>query len=300
MNLPGPFLRTIEQVFGQRGRDFLQALPDLVDEAARRWQLADVQPVSNLSYNYIAFADRLGESVVLKIGVPDRELLSEMTALCLFDGRAAVRLLDSDEEHSMFLLERLRPGDMLTTVEDDRQATEIAADLMRLLWRTQISGSRLIQLSDWFKGLEKLRRRFDGGTGPLAAHLVGRAESVARDFCTEDHSPTLLHGDLHHFNILSSKRGWLAIDPKGVVGPAAYEVGPFLINPWMVSGLQLDTPRLIRDRIAIFSERLGFEGSRLRDWGLSHAVLSAWWSLDGDEDWRPAMQCAEILAGMQT
>ncbi len=199
MNLPGPFLRTIEQVFGQRGRDFLQALPDLVDEAARRWQLADVQPVSNLSYNYIAFADRLGESVVLKIGVPDRELLSEMTALCLFDGRAAVRLLDSDEEHSMFLLERLRPGDMLTTVEDDRQATEIAADLMRLLWRTQISGSRLIQLSDWFKGLEKLRRRFDGGTGPLAAHLVGRAESVARDFCTEDHIPTLLHGDLHHF-----------------------------------------------------------------------------------------------------
>lgn len=300
MNLPGPFLRTIEQVFGQRGRDFLQALPDLVDEAARRWQLADVQPVSNLSYNYIAFADRLGESVVLKIGVPDRELLSEMTALCLFDGRAAVRLLDSDEEHSMFLLERLRPGDMLTTVEDDRQATEIAADLMRLLWRTQISGSRLIQLSDWFKGLEKLRRRFDGGTGPLAAHLVGRAESVARDFCTEDHIPTLLHGDLHHFNILSSKRGWLAIDPKGVVGPAAYEVGPFLINPWMVSGLQPDTPRLIRDRIAIFSERLGFEGSRLRDWGLSHAVLSAWWSLDGDEDWRPAMQCAEILAGMQT
>jgi streptomycin 6-kinase len=300
MNLPGPFLRTIEQVFGQRGRDFLQALPDLVDEAARRWQLADVQPVSNLSYNYIAFADRLGESVVLKIGVPDRELLSEMTALCLFDGRAAVRLLDSDEEHSMSLLERLRPGDMLTTVEDDRQATEIAADLMRLLWRTQISGSRLIQLSDWFKGLEKLRRRFDGGTGPLAAHLVGRAESVARDFCTEDHIPTLLHGDLHHFNILSSKRGWLAIDPKGVVGPAAYEVGPFLINPWMVSGLQPDTPRLIRDRIAIFSERLGFEGSRLRDWGLSHAVLSAWWSLDGDEDWRPAMQCAEILAGMQT
>jgi streptomycin 6-kinase len=60
-----------------------------------------------------------------------------------------------------------------------------------------------------------------------------------------------------------------------VVGPAAYEVGPFLINPWMVSGLQPDTPRLIRDRIAIFSERLGFEGSRLRDWGLSHAVLSA-------------------------
>jgi streptomycin 6-kinase len=296
MNLPGPFLRTIEQAFGQRGRDFLRALPDLVDEAARRWQLADVQPVSNLSYNYVAFADRLGESVVLKIGVPDRELVSEMTALCLFEGRAAVRLLESDEEHSMFLLERLKPGEMLTTVEDDRQATDIAADLMRHLWRANISDPTLIQLSDWLKGFEKLRRHFDGGTGPLAADLVSRAESVARDFCAEDHGPSLIHGDLHHFNILSSKRGWLAIDPKGVIGPAAYEVGPFLINPWVVSGLQTDTPELTRNRIAIFSERLGFERSRVRDWGLAHAVLSAWWSLDGDEDWHPAMQCAEILA----
>ena len=299
MNLPGPFLRTIEQTFGQRGRDFLQTLPDLVDEAARRWQLTDVQPVSNLSYNYVAFADRLGESVVLKIGVPNRELLSEMTALHLFDGRAAVRLLESDEERSMFLLERLKPGDMLTSVDDDSQATEIAADLMRLLWRTQISDARLIQLSDWFTGFQKLRTRFDGGTGPFSDHLVSRAESIARDFCAGQHIPALIHGDLHHFNILASRRGWLAIDPKGVLGPAGYEVGPFLINPWVVSGLPADAPGLIADRIAVFAEHLEFERSYLRDWGLAHAVLSAWWSLDGDEDWRPALQCAQMLASLQ-
>jgi len=296
MNLPGPFLRTIEQVFGQRGRDFLQLLPHLVDTAVRRWQLTDVQPVSNLSYNYVAFAERLGESVVLKIGVPDRELLSEITALCLFDGRAAVRLLESDEEHCMFLLERLKPGEILTTVADDREATRIAAELMLLLWRTQISDPRLIQLADWFKGFERLRMQFGGGTGPLAADLVSRAESLARDLCAEDHVQTLIHGDLHHFNILASQRGWLAIDPKGVLGPAAYEVGPFLLNPWVVSGLQTDTPDLTRDRIAIFAEHLGLERSRVRDWGLAYAVLSAWWSLEGNEDWRPAMQCAEILA----
>lgn len=298
MNLPGPFLRTIEQTFGQRGRDYLEVLPDLVNEAVRRWQLADVQPVSNLSYNYVAFADRLGEEVVLKIGVPDRELVSEMTALCLFEGRGAVRLLESDEEHSMFLLERLKPGEMLTAVEDDHQATEIAADVMRLLWRTQISDPRLIQLSDWLKGYENLRTRFDGGTGPFSAHLVSRAESTARDLLTEPFVPTLIHGDLHHFNILSSGRGWLAIDPKGVLGPAAYEVGPYLLNPWVVTGLQADTAKTIQDRICAFSDRLGFERSRLRDWGFAFAVLSAWWNLDSNQDWRVAMQCADILAGI--
>jgi len=40
-----------------------------------------------------------------------------------------------------------------------------------------------------------------------------------------------MHGDFHHYNVLSSDRGWLAIDPKGMLGPAAYEVGPLLMNP---------------------------------------------------------------------
>ncbi len=300
VNLPGQFLQTIEQSFGQRGREFLEALPALVAEAERRWQLTDVRPVSNLSYNYVAFADRLDEQVVLKIGVPDPELVSEMAALHLFDGRAAVRLLESDPEHSMFLLERLRPGEMLASLEDDAQATEIAADLMQALWRTGVSDPRLIQLSDWFKGYSKLRARFDGGTGPLPPALVDRAESTARELFAEQDEPTLIHGDLHHFNILSSGRGWLAIDPKGVIGAAAYEVGPFLLNPWVVSGLSADTASFTRRRIAIFSERLGIEARRLRAWGLAFAVLSAWWNLEAGEDWGTAIECAQILAAMRT
>ncbi len=299
MNLPGAFLQTIEQNFGQRGRDFLKGLPDLVEDASRRWQLTDVQPVTNLSYNYVAFARRMDEPVVLKVGVPDRELLSEMVALRLFEGRAAVRLLESDEAHHMFLLERLQPGEILTSLGDDRRETEIASDLMRALWQTGARDSRLIPLSDWFKGFQRLRQRFEGGTGPLDTRMIEQAESIAHEFLAEDCPPTLIHGDLHHFNILSSQRGWLVIDPKGVVGPAGYEVGPFLLNPWVVTGLESDAADLIRDRISIFSERLGIDRARLRDWGIAHAALSAWWNLEAEEDWSTAMYVAGILAAMQ-
>jgi streptomycin 6-kinase len=38
--------------------------------------------------------------------------------------------------------------------------------------------------------------------------------------------------DLHHYNVLSdSGRGWLAIDPKGLVGEVEYEVGAAIRNP---------------------------------------------------------------------
>jgi streptomycin 6-kinase len=95
---------------------------------------------------------------------------------------------------------------------------------------------------------------------------------------------------------LSSERGWLVIDPKGVIGPAGYEVGPFLMNPWgdLLSGknYRLMTKR----RIDIFHERLGFERERILEWGLAHAVLSAWWSIEDNIGWEYSLAFAEMIA----
>ena len=295
MNLPSDFIQTIQNTFGDDGRTWLVALPDLTDQAARAWGLTNIQPVSNLSYNFVAFAKHLNEGVVLKIGVPNRELTSEMTALRFFDGKGAVRLLEADQERFMFLLERLKPGEMLATVNDDDQATHIAADVMLNLWRPAPIEGAFIQLSDWFKSFEKLRVRFEGGTGPLEKSLVERAGYSVAYFFSEDYAPMLIHGDLHHYNILSSGDSWLAIDPKGMVGPAAYEVGPLLMNP-LGSLDRSDAVQITSRRIDILSERLGFERERIREWGIAHAVLSAWWSIEDNVDCKYSVRCAEVIA----
>jgi streptomycin 6-kinase len=108
-----------------------------------------------------------------------------------------------------------------------------------------------------------------------------------------------MHGDFHHFNILLSERGWLIIDPKGVIGPACYEVGPLLINPWgdLLSGK--DYRRMTKRRIDILHERLGFERERIREWGLAHAIISAWWSIEENGDWHYAADFAEMIAELK-
>ena len=296
MNLPASFTRTIRNTFRERGRLFLKALPGLVEEAAQRWQLTDIQAVPSLSYNFVAFARRRDADVVLKLGVPDPELTSEIRSLRHFAGRGTARLLESDSGRGMLLLERLRPGGQLASVADDAGATRIAAEVMLAIRRPTPSEPGFIQLSNWLLGFGRMQDRFAGGTAPLDRGLLDRAAAAARELMAENHAPMLIHGDLHHFNILNSDRGWLAIDPKGVIGPAAYEVGPFLLNPWVATGVPADAPRLMARRLAIFSEMLGLERGRLRDWGLAHAVLSAIWSVEATEDWRPAMDCARILA----
>lgn len=330
MNLSPEFISNVQNVFQEDGYAFLKALPDLIAEASARWGLTDIEPVDNLSYNFVAFAHRpltagsnIGRenpaptrNLVLKIGVPGRELLSEMAAMRLFDGDGACRLIDSDEERGFLLLERLTPGVMLSMLEDDEQATHIGADVMQKIWRPLESDSSLsdmqehtllgtrapafqkfIRLSDWFDGLKRLRARFNGGTGPFDKNLVERVERSVGDFFIENHKPVLMHGDFHHFNILSSERGWLVIDAKGVVGPAGYEVGPFLINPWgdMLNGTR--QKQMTERRIDILHEHLGFERERIREWGLAHAVLSAWWDIeDNTGRGEYALDCAAMLA----
>jgi len=143
LNLPPEFIHNIDGVFGEAGSQFLTDLPILIEQASRTWNLTDVQPASNLSYNFVAFAERGDEQVVLKMGVPNSEMKSEIVALSLFQGEGACRLLDCDEEKSWMLLERLQPGVMLSTLEDDEEATNIAAEVMQKIWRPLESASLL-------------------------------------------------------------------------------------------------------------------------------------------------------------
>jgi streptomycin 6-kinase len=314
LNLPPEFISNIKGVFGEAGKQFLASLPVLINQASQRWGLTDVQPSPSLSYNFVAFANRREEQVVLKLGVSNDEMRSEIAALRLFNGKGACRLIDYDEEKCWMLLERLKPGTMLVTLEDDEEATHIAADVMQKIWRplealesasllanAQKQASRLqsfIQLTDWFDGLKRLRSRFNGGTGPFNEKLVARVEGSVKEFFAENHKPVLMHGDFHHFNILSSERGWLIIDPKGVIGPACYEVGPLLINPWDDLLSVPNYRQMTQRRIDILHERLGFERERIREWGLAHAVLSAWWSMEEHGDWHYAADFAEMIADL--
>src|SRR5207245_1532988 len=133
------------------------------------------------------------------------------------------------------------------------------------------------------------------------ADLVEEAERLFAELIPSmAEPPVLLHGDLHHENIVSAERQpWLALDPKGLVGEPAYEVGALLRNQLPEPLDVPETSRILARRIDQLSEELGFERSRLRDWGLAQAVLSAWWSYeDHGYGWEPAITCAELLAAV--
>ena len=108
-----------------------------------------------------------------------------------------------------------------------------------------------------------------------------------------------MHGDFHHFNILSSERGWLVIDPKGVIGPAGYEAGPLMINPWGSISEWINFQSRMKRRIDILHERLGFERERIIGWSLAHAILSAWWGIEDNTGWEYAVAFSELVGDLK-
>lgn len=300
--LPSDFAHTMVELHGTAGLKWLRQLAATIAACEERWSLAVMRPFEPLSYNYVAPAIRAdGTQVVLKVGVPNRELLTEIEALRLYNGRGSVRLLDADPEEGILLLERLQPGTPLSSLADDEAATSIAAGVMRQLWRPVPADHPFPAVARWAAGLQRLRTHFGGGTGPFPTRLVEMAESLFGELLSSMEEPVLLHGDLHHDNILAATRQpWLALDPKGVVGEPAYEVGALLRNqlPWL-----LDEPWLVRvtaRRVDQLVAELGFDRERIIGWGLAQAVLSAWWSFeDHGHGWEPAIACAEILAELR-
>ncbi|HWQ11426.1 MAG TPA: aminoglycoside phosphotransferase family protein [Roseiflexaceae bacterium] len=296
--LPEQFVRIITDLHGDEGRAWLGRLPELLAACERHWSLTLLPPFPNLSYNYAApgvLAD--GVPVVLKAGVPDDAVRDEIAALGLYAGDGICRLLAADEEQGVMLLERLVPGTTLAPLaaQDDEAATAVAAEIMLRLWRPAPEVHSFPTVADWAQGLVRLREEFGGGTGPFAERLVAAAERAFAELNTAAGPPMLLHGDLHHENILAAAREpWLAIDPKGLVGDPGYEVGALLYN--QLPQDQAAIRRTLARRVDQLAEALGFERARVLRWGLFQAVLSSWWSYeDHGEGWEETMFVAEVL-----
>ena len=287
MRLPRRFIRSNSVDPAWR-----RALPDLVDTLAARWSLTLEPPFAEIELNYVAPALRAdGVQCVLKVSRHLLETRNEIAALRLWDGAGAARLLEADPDIGALLLERLEPGTMLSTVAeaDDDRAVLIAAGVLRQLWRpVPKTDHGLRPLADWCGAYERNRAALTRGIDGFPAALFQRADALRRDLLASTTSNSVLHGDMHHFNVLRAQRAeWLAIDPKGLFGDRGFDVCQFFRNPRPV-------PRKVNSRrLDIFCAELGLDRQRTRDWCIVHAVLDACWDFEDGSDWHRRVAYAE-------
>jgi streptomycin 6-kinase len=273
--------------------DWLRALPALIERLAERWSLTVGPPFPAIEMNYVAAARRAdGQPCVLKVSRYVGETRTEIAALRLWDGDGAARLLESDPELGALLVERLAPGTMLVEVaeRDDDAATAVAAGVLARLWRpppAQPDLGGLRGLASWCAAYDRNRVALSRGAHGFPAALFARADALRAELLASTEAPVVLHGDLHHFNVLRAERAeWLAIDPKGLAGDKCFDVCQFLRNPRPVPA------SVNRRRLDLLCAELGLDRPRTRDWCLVHAVLDACWDVEEGKPWQAAVERA--------
>ncbi len=288
------FMPIVPPEFLDHNRDapvWLNALPALLERLSARWSLTLAPPFPSIRMNYVAPATRAdGTSCVLKVSRYIDDTRNEIAALRVWDGDGAARLIESDLEIGALVVERVHPGTMLTTVaqDDDDTATGIAARMLEHLWRPAPEHHGLPPLDSWCDAFDRNRDTLSRGAGGFPAALFQRADATRRDLLASTATPMVLHGDMHHFNVLRAERAeWLAIDPKGLVGDRCFDVCQFFRNPRPVPA-SVNSQRLNR-----FCAELGLDRERTKAWCLVHAVLDACWDVEDGQPWERAVAYAE-------
>lgn len=288
-------------MLGGDGSRWIQSLPELIQGCARSWGLRLGPPFPGLTYNWTGAAQKLdGTAVVLKVCFPGREYQTEVAALHAFGGRGAARLLDADETRSAMLLERCVPGLPAASVSEDDATAALIATMTRLR-SPPPARHPFPTIGDWIAEMAARSAIVCPPTGPFPTYWIDRAIALAGQLAVRAGVLLVLHGDLHHGNLLQAEREpWLAIDPKGVIGPAEAEIGPYLLNrlptPWNADQAR----KVLSRRVERVGEGCGLEVDRVRAWGVVRAVLSAFWSLeDHGEGWERGLAIARILDSLQ-
>lgn len=246
-----------------------------LDQALARFQLSNPRPLARSATSRLWTVTRPdGEVAVLKLLHPGQTEEARGAALLqALAGRGAVRIHALDGP--AILMEHCPGpslGDLARSGRDD-EATGILCDVIQTLHAVRPDPT----------GLEPLAHRFAPLTAARLDGDLGEAARLARSLLADPVPPVALHGDLHHDNILHGPRGWLAIDPKGVLGDPAYEPANAFRNPEGL-GERLFDPARLQCMAGGVSSGLCHPPRRLLAWAAAHCALSIRWSLQDGRD----------------
>ena len=201
-----------------------------------------------------------------------------------WNGDGAARLLARSEYGEAMLIERATGTRSLAAMArsgaaGDEEATAILCDAIAALQQPRGPvPSGLIPLETWFQDLFPAAEKHGG--------ILARAAAAANELLPAQREILPLHADLHHDNVLDFEaKGWLAIDPKSVIGDRAFEYTILFCDPDLADPEPpvATVPGRFESRLEIVLAKSRLERERLLKWILAWCGLSAAWFL-GDED----------------
>jgi streptomycin 6-kinase len=220
--------------------------------------------------------------LMLKAAMQPREVRAA-AYLEWLDGSGAVQVMAREGDAT--LMERAIGHRSLIEMElkgDGEEALRILCEVGCSLHAARPSPpAELLDLPTWFARLHDVGARRGGA--------LKRASDRAAVLIAEQRQIRVLHGDLHHWNVLDGgKRGWLAIDPNGLMGERTLDFALMVLPATLA---EASYPSVLRSRAELIAH-MALDAARLLAWVSVQAALWESWSAPG-RDWLAITVAAE-------
>lgn len=271
------FKTKVISTWGQLGRQWLSDLPKIIHQLTIHWSLSQIKPVTNLSYNFVAFAlQNLVDPVVIKISCDSQLIESERDALIHFKGMGAIQLIDSHLPLNALLIQQATPGLSLKEYQAENFNDKVNnyALVVSAISNQQLATHTFVHVSQWCQIIDNIQY------SDIECHLIDKAKQLRQYLLGSSPKDYVCHGDLHLENIVQHDKSWLAIDPKGIIGEKAFEAAVFDFASQEELTAVINLREVIEYRISVLSERLGLDRQRLIAWVFLRAMISVQWFID--------------------
>ncbi|MET8681450.1 aminoglycoside phosphotransferase family protein [Streptomyces sp. NPDC004647] len=284
---PRRLVRALAEEGGDAGEEWLQALPGLVQDALKRWDLTPerVQTPGGRSSLVVLVRRADGTPAALKLVAPGPRSVSEYVALARWDGKGAVRPLEARPEVGALLLERLHGEVSLRSLPEAKAQLEAAGTVLRL-WVDPGGEHPFESVADRTGRMaEALRSASAEPWAEAARPLIDEALAVREELTAAPFETVLLHGRFRQGKVLSAERSpWLAVGPEPLVGERAYDLARLVRDRPEDLVAAPGGASAARRRVAKLADSLDLDRDRLRGWTLFRAVESGVRSLSAGHD----------------
>jgi streptomycin 6-kinase len=262
------------------------------DQYVHRWDLTDALLIASTKTSDVYRVRSEGRDAVLKVltEIGQKYEGDSAEALRVFAGRGAVQLYRADQGALLVEFAGGRQLKHLVESGDDERACEIACDVLaKLHFKPAVKPANIIRMEQNFRAL--FAKVEMGETDPI----FGKAATVARKLLESEHDAVMLHGDIHHGNILESEsRGWLAIDPQPIWGEKTYDFANLFFNPDNLPEL-VERPERIEMMLDVFERIFAINRTRILEFAFAFGCLSVSWCLEDGTDPSRRLRLSRLL-----
>lgn len=207
----------------------MKSIQERLQTASHKWNLTKIVSIYEQESRGVYCADsaEFGPAI-LKINTNSDSLAREFHTLTDMKGTACCQVYEFDHMNGLLLEERILPG---TALKQESDWEKRAAGFAQVFEEIHTLPKDSTNYSSYLNWVQKACRSVENQENKELSDGMHLAVAIAENMFKKYPEKELLHGDLHHENILQNESGnYVIVDPKGVIGPPVFDIPRYVLN----------------------------------------------------------------------